>query len=71
MHGSVVCEKFYSGFDLLGQVINVCKEENWTEFRGDWNLSDPLITTVCFRLSKKMKFGIDCPSGFRGEDVRK
>ena len=25
---TVICEESYSGFDLLWQVINVCKEEN-------------------------------------------
>ena len=41
---AVSSAKSYSGFDLLWQVIYVCKEENWTEnralwvARGDWNL---------------------------------
>ena len=54
-------QKSDSGFDLLMQVIYVCKKENWPEDRalwdagGDWDFSEliPLITTACFSLSKK------------------
>ena len=51
----------WSGFDLLGQVINVCKEENLTENEpcrtpeetGTSSELIAFITTVCFWLSKK------------------
>ena len=37
VQSSVICKKSYSGFDLLRQVIYVCKEENWAE---NWALRD-------------------------------
>ena len=64
VHDSVICEKSYTGFDLLGQVINVGKKENWTETEpcgmpeetGTSSELIPLIATVCFNLSKKSLF---------------
>ena len=54
------CEDSYSGFDLLWQVIYVCKERigprtepcRTPEETGTSSELMPLITTVCFRLSK-------------------